>query len=142
MDPSALSNEIINQIGNEYLRKFPQSKHKLVRLFQGHDHHEQARKMANYTEDSTAEEKWNFLLSIYKTFDKPQGHLAGEIDKYFISAFNIKKVPKDNVSDGGHLFYSTHLVVTILDEYVKRHFHRFIELKKVAPLESKQTVSP
>lgn len=87
--PEALSNAIIQNIGEAYLRKHP--------LNQGcfsflnnliHGHQMIAKSLKHYNKATSPYEKWLFLSELYAKLNKSQGELSDAILKLFQDAFN------------------------------------------------------
>lgn len=104
MRPDELTNEMINEIGQTYLTRYPRGG-VLTFLFRK-SHHGFADSLSNYNKNSTPQEKWNFLLSIYKMLNRDFGFMSAQIEKYFEQAFNLQDIPKKKIMgmQVGHIY--------------------------------------
>jgi hypothetical protein len=81
-NPDSLTNDIINRIGINYLTHYPNSTFK-------HSHQKNAAVLANYRENNSPREKWEFLLSQWIRIPS-EGELVSAITGLFDIAFESK----------------------------------------------------
>ncbi len=89
-----IDNQFINAIGEAYLKKF--SEKNIFRFFTTHHSHDSAKNLAQYQKNTTSEEKWYFLVSIYQNLNNIyNSELGTAIENVFYDAFD-EKIKKFN----------------------------------------------
>jgi hypothetical protein len=111
MTPEHITNDAIKNIGKRYYSKYPKGS---FLAWLKHHNHDLADELKAYKENSSSQEKWNFLLAVYVKIKKPTGMLATYIDSLFMRAFKLQKIDKSN---------GTNYVVIILQGKVRQHFN-------------------
>jgi len=112
-----LTNEIINKLGKDYYarhpieektsnNKFSQLSHSVATFFKKsmHNNHGLAKKLIDYQDDSTEQEKWLFLLSIYAELPNDSGEMASTIEKLTLTRFDLPAITRS-------LGYGNHVVL-------------------------------
>lgn len=91
MKPEELTNAMINDIGSWYLEKYPTpTQGFFAKLFDNHTNQGLAKKLLYYKENSTCEQKWQFLANLLGQFPRIWGQLAGKILDLFENAFQTE----------------------------------------------------
>jgi hypothetical protein len=81
MQPEDLTNEMINEIGKNYLAKYPT---KSLR----HSHQAIAQELASYSEENESRYKWFKLAATYRSLYTSRGELTTSMDNLINSAFS------------------------------------------------------
>ncbi len=129
MKPQELTNEMIKQIGVNYLTRYPEGT-------RGHHHQELAKKLLQ-SKGKNFVERWNFLFEIYESLEFPSGKLVSDIDALFMDAFDCQEIEKEVILPRGVVARCTGKMVA---DHLRKIFNAFpIELDDKESVEAKNT---
>ena len=130
VNPKKLTNEIIQQMGLEYIEKYGNEPQRdCCFCFFSHRSHPVAKKFRNYDIKSTTREKWIFVADRYAELPSNYGELASSIRDLFHTVFGWTIFRSNIGMDDFPPAYISKMMKDFLNEYFADKLDREINSK-------------